>query len=446
MYFIAQNVHTSSGKCANFPIRSILLQRGLEIQVNHQANDLTGSFTKVSKSRRLWMAITLGALSAFGPLSIDMYLPSLPILAKDLHTSTSLAQFSLTACLLGLALGQLVAGSQSDIRGRRIPLLIGLFSYSAASLLCALSPSIWGLILLRFIQGFAGAAGMAISRAIVRDLYSGAEMIKFFSLLMMINGVGPILAPIIGAQLLNVTSWRGVFMVLTLVGIVMLLTVFFTLPETLPHESRSPSGLKNTLGTFNALVRDRVFMGYALPQGLVMAAMFAYISGSPFVLQNIFGASPQMFSVFFATNGLGIIIASQITGRLASRINGTKLFLGGLVIASISGISLLTMILMGTGLVAILIPLFLVVSSVGVVTTAGSALAMENYGRSAGSASALLGLFSFVIGAIVAPLVGVGGGNTAIPMGIVIAVCEVGSILSYTILRSRSSIGGAGLA
>ena len=412
-------------------------RRSTEIQVNNQPNDSTGSFSTVSQSRRLWIAIVLGTLSAFGPLSIDMYLPSLPILTTDLNTSTSLAQFSLTACLLGLAFGQLVAGSQSDIRGRRIPLLIGLVCYTVASLLCALSPSIWGLIILRFIQGFAGAAGMAISRAIVRDLYSGAEMIKFFSLLMMINGVAPIFAPIIGAQLLQVTSWRGVFLVLSLVGIVMLLTVFFTLPETLPSQRRSPAGLKNTLATFHALLRDRVFMGYALPQGLVMAAMFAYISGSPFVLQNIFGASPQMFSLLFAINGVGIIIASQITGRLASRINGTKLFFSGLLLASIGGIALLTMILIGAGLAAILLPLFVVVSSVGVVTTAGSSLAMENYGHSAGSASALLGLFSFIIGALVAPLVGLGGGNTAVPMGIVIAVTEIGAFLSYVILRRR---------
>jgi len=366
-----------------------------------------------------------------------MYLPSLPILAKDLHTSTSLAQFSLTACLLGLAFGQLVAGSQSDIRGRRIPLLIGLLRYTVTSLLCALSPSIWGLILLRFIQGFAGAAGMAISRAIVRDLYSGAEMIKFFALLMMINGVGPIFAPIMGAQLLQFTSWRGVFLVLGLVGIVMLLTVFFTLPETLSLQLRSPAGLKNTLATFRGLVSDRVFMGYALPQGLVMAAMFAYIAGSPFVLQNIFGASPQMFSLFFAINGLGIIIAGQITGRLANRISGTRLFISGLILASIGGISLLTMILLEAGLAAILLSLFIVVSSVGVVSTAGSSLAMENYGHSAGSASALLGLFSFIIGALVAPLVGLGGGNTAVPMGIVIVVTEVGALLCYVILSHR---------
>jgi DHA1 family bicyclomycin/chloramphenicol resistance-like MFS transporter len=380
------------------------------------------------------MGIILGALSAFGPLSIDMYLPSLPMLTNDLHTSASLAQFSLTACLLGLSFGQLVAGSQSDVHGRRIPLLIGLVSYTVSSLFCVISPSIGGLILLRFIQGFAGSAGLAISRAVVRDLYSGSEMTRFFALLMLINGVGPIFAPIIGGQLLQFTSWRGVFLVLSLIGFIMLLLVLFTLPETLPLQRRSQAGLTNTLAIFRALICDRVFMGYALPQGLVMAAMFAYISGSPFVIQNIFGASPQLFSMFFAINGLGIIIAGQITGKLASRIEGTRLFLSGLVLASIGSISLLTMILFRAGLTAILIPLFVVVSSVGIVSTAGSSLAMENYGESAGSASALLGLFSFVIGAIVAPLVGLGGGNTAVPMGIVIAITDVGAILSYWIL------------
>lgn len=406
------------------------------MQVNNQSNDFTATSPTFSQSRRLWMAIVLGALAAFAPLSIDMYLPSLPALAKDLHTNTSLAQLSLTACLLGLSLGQLLAGAQSDVRGRRIPLLVGLVSYALSSLLCAISPSIWGLIFLRFIQGLAGSAGIVISRAIVRDLYSGSEMTKFFALLMLVNGVGPIIAPIIGGQLLHFTTWRGVFIVLSIVGAVMLLAVLFSLPETLPKQLRSQAGIINTLATFRDLVRDRVFMGYALPQGLVVAAMFAYISGSPFVIQNIFGASPQMFSMFFAINGLGIIIAGQITAKLAGRISETRLFVIGLSLAAIGGISLLLMILIGGGLFTILPPLFVVVSSVGIVTTAGSSLAMENYGHAAGSASALLGLLSFVFGAIVAPLVGLGG-NTAIPMGVVIAVAEISSLLSYAILRRR---------
>ncbi|AET68367.1 drug resistance transporter, Bcr/CflA subfamily [Desulfosporosinus orientis DSM 765] len=407
--------------------------------MNIRQSTLTSTKPTNTRSRRLLTGIILGSLSAFGPLSIDMYLPALPILTSDLHTSPSLAQFSLTACLLGLAFGQLVSGSQSDVRGRRIPLLIGLAFYTLSSLVCAMSPSIWGLIAFRFIQGVAGSAGIAISRAVVRDLYSGSDMIKFFALLMLINGIGPIMAPILGGQLLQFTSWRGVFLVLGIVGIVMLLSVFFALPETLPVLHRSQGGLRNTLNTFGKLICDRVFMGYAIPQGLVMAAMFAYISGSPFVIQNIFGASPQMYSVLFAINGIGIILAGQVTSRLASRIAGTKLFLGGLSMAAVGGISLLAVILVGSGLKAILLSLFVVVSSVGIVSTAGSSLAMENYGHSAGSASALLGLFSFVIGALVAPLVGLGGEYTAVPMGIVIAVAEIGAMSCYLILRPRLS-------
>jgi MFS transporter, DHA1 family, multidrug resistance protein len=398
---------------------------------------LSDQSLSVSQSLRLWLAFVLGALAAFGPLSMDMYLPSLPSLAKDFNSNTSLAQLSLTACLLGLSLGQLFAGSQSDIRGRRRPLLIGLIIFSISSLLCALSTSIWTLILLRFIQGLAGAAGIVISRAVVRDLYSGSEMMKFMSLLMLVNGVGPILAPIAGGQLLQITSWRGVFIVLGMVGVIMLLAVQFGLPETLPVQSRSKAGITNTLATFRTLLCDREFMQYALPQGLVVAAMFAYIAGSPFVIQNIYGATPQMFSLFFAVNGLGIIIAGQITGKLAGRVSAIKLFVAGMGIAAVGGISLLIMILVGMGLPGILPSLFLVVSSIGIVGTAGGALAMEKYAKAAGSASALLGLLSFIFGALVAPLVGLGGDNTAVPMGLVIAMCDVLSLVAFVILRPR---------
>ncbi|HEU4964722.1 MAG TPA: Bcr/CflA family multidrug efflux MFS transporter [Bacilli bacterium] len=390
------------------------------------------------RSRRLFMAFLLGSLGAFGPLTIDMYLPSLPAMTADLLTTTSLTQLSLTACLLGLALGQLVVGPLSDSRGRRKPLLIGLVIYSAASFLCAVSSSIWALILLRLLQGMAGAAGLVISRAIVRDLYNGSELTKFFSLLMLINGVAPILAPIVGGQLLRVTTWHGVFIVLGLLGTLMLLAILFGLPETLQDQNRSAGSLKNTLSTFRSLLTDRVFMGYAWSQGLVMAAMFAYISGSPFVIQDIFGASPQMFSLFFAINGVGIIIASQITGRLAGRINEKTLLRTGLLIASLGGLALLLSILLEASLPFVLVPLFFVVSSVGIVATTAFSLAMQNQAKSAGSASALLGLLPFVSGAIVAPLVGIAGSDTAVPMGLVIAVCDVGALLCYLLLtRTR---------
>ncbi|BAU28326.1 DHA1 family bicyclomycin/chloramphenicol resistance-like MFS transporter [Aneurinibacillus soli] len=390
-----------------------------------------------ARSRRLWMAIILGALSAFGPLSLDMYLPALPVLAEDLHTSASLTQLSLTFCLLGLAIGQLLAGPISDVRGRRGPLLIGIAVYAVSSLLCAFAPSIWALIALRFIQGLAGSAGIVISRAMVRDMYSGTELTKFFSLLMLVNGAAPILAPIAGGQLLRMTSWTGVFIVLSIIGIALLLAVYVSVPETLAAPHRSKGGLMNLLSTFRNLLRDRMFMGYALSQGLVMAAMFAYISGSPFVLQNIYGASPQLFSLFFAINGLGIIIATQITGKLAGRISETKLFVSGLWLACLGGTILLSMILIGAGLLAILLPLFVVVSSVGIVTTVGFSLAMQNQQQAAGSASALLGVLSLIFGGLVAPLVGIGGSHTAIPMGMVIAITDIGAIVCYAILIWR---------
>lgn len=407
------------------------------MSTNESERYLTGAKLSFSKSLRYWIVFVLGALAAFGPLSIDMYLPSLPSLTADLHTSTSLAQLSITACLLGIAVGQLFMGPQSDIRGRRIPLLIGLIAYTVTSFLCSVNSSIGGLIALRFIQGMAGSAGIVISRAVVRDLYSGAEMMRFVSLLMLVNGLGPILAPIIGGQLMQLTSWRGVFIVLCLVGVIMLFAVFFGLPETLPIKKRSAGGISNTFLTYRKLISDRGFVMYALPQGLVSAAMFAYISGSPFVIQNIFGASPQTFSFIFAMNSLGIILAGQITGRLAHRIKGVKLFVSGITIAALSGFALLLMIILKVNLPFFLAPLFFVVSCVGVVSTAGSALAMENYGHAAGSASALLGLLSFIFGALVAPLVGLGGSNTAVPMGVIIALCDGGSLFTFIILRQR---------
>lgn len=402
--------------------------------MSYSLAEKTDVLKEKAKSSVLWMAFLLGALASFAPLSIDMYLPALPNIASDLSSSTSLVQLSLTACLLGIALGQLFAGPISDVCGRRGPLLVGLFIYVISSLLCMFATTVWMFVIMRFIQGLAGSAGIVISRAIVRDLYSGPEMTKFFSLLMLVNGVAPILAPILGGQVLEIASWRGVFLVLFALGIAILFAVFFGLRETLPAAHRSKGGLKNTILTFHGLIKNRNFMGYALGQGFVLAGMFAYISGSPFVLQNIFGVSPQMFSLFFGINSVGIIIAGQITGRLAGRIHEKKLLVTGLTLSFVGGIILLIMILFGGGLYSMLLPLFVVVSSVGIVSTSSFSLAMQDQAKSAGSASALIGLLSFVFGGLMAPLVGLGGSYTAIPMGITIAVAETAAVLSYVFL------------
>ncbi len=409
----------------------------MNIDVENIAEIANNTGLSSVRSYRLRMAVILGGLAALGPLSIDMYLPALPGLARDMQTSASIVQLSLTFFLLGLASGQLLAGPLSDIRGRRMPLLAGLIVYSLTSLLCALSPSVWTLIGLRFVQGLAGAAGVVISRAIVRDLYSGTEMTKFVAGLMLVTGAAPVVAPLAGGQLLRFTAWHGVFFVLAVIGLGLTLAVFFGIPETLPVERRSGGGLRKTLSTLRSLAADRVFMGYALSQGFVSAALFAYISGSPFVLQDIYGVSPQVFSLLFAVNSFGIILAGQLTGRLSGIVSETKMFITGIGMSFLGGITLLAAVLGGAGLVFVLPPMFLVVSSMGIVGSAGFSLAMENQRESAGSASGLLGVLSFISGALAAPLAGLGGGRTAVPLGITIAAAGIGAVLCYVFLVRR---------
>ncbi|SMG43656.1 multidrug effflux MFS transporter [Paenibacillus aquistagni] len=405
------------------------------------ATETIATSASISRKQRFGLACVLGSMTAIGPLSIDMYLPSLPILAADLKTTASFAQLTLTAFMLGIALGQLLMGPLSDAHGRRKPLIASLVVYALSSFLCAFIPSIWGLVFLRFVQGVAGAGGIVIARAMVRDLYDGPELTKFFSLLMLINGLAPILAPVAGGQLLKFTTWNGVFVVLGALGILLIAGAVFGLKETLPSSMRASGGVKQTVSTFGLLLKDRVFVGYMLSMGLVSASMFAYISGSPFVLQDIYGVSPQGFSMFFAINGLGLIIATQITGRLAGRYTERSLFTAGLIISLVSCLALLIVVLLHAPLPAVLIPLFIAVSSTGVVNTAGFSLAMGNQKKRAGSASALLGLLPFISGSIVAPLVGIGGGTTAVPMGIVIASCSLLASLFYVTLARLSASG-----
>ncbi|MCY8105155.1 multidrug effflux MFS transporter [Bacillus mojavensis] len=388
---------------------------------------------------RLGMVFILGTLASFGPLSLDMYLPALPQVAADLHTTASLAQLSLTFCLLGLALGQMIVGPLSDMKGRRKPLIISMVLYTLSSLLCAFSPSVAFLIIMRFIQGFTGAAGIVIARATARDMYSGKDLTAFFSLLMLVNGAAPILAPITGGFILQFTDWSTVFIVLAGIGCLIFVAVLTALPESLPPEKRTKGGLRETLTTFRHLLVDRAFMGFAFSQAFIMTGMFAYISGSPFVLQNIYGVSAQMFSMLFAINGAGIIAATQMTGRLAKNVDERKLFISGLLISIIGSAALLLSLTFDLGLFAVCASLFIIVSSVGIVTTTGFTLAMQKQEKGAGSAAALLGLLPFIGGAIAAPLVGVAGEESAWPMALSISGFDVLAILSYVFLVRRNA-------
>jgi DHA1 family bicyclomycin/chloramphenicol resistance-like MFS transporter len=384
---------------------------------------------------RAEMVLLIGALSAFAPLSIDMYLPGLPAIATDLGATPAEVQLTLTACLVGLALGQLVAGPLSDTFGRRRPLLIGLAMYTIASLLCAVAPTVWGLIALRVLQGIGGAAGIVIARAVVRDHFAGSDAARFFALTMLVNGLAPILAPIIGGQLLLITTWQGVFVVLGAIGAVLFVATWFRLRESLPPERRRSGRLADVARTYRGLVTDRGFMSYVLASALAFAAMFGYISASPFIIEDVFGQSPQVFSVFFAVNALGIVVMSQVSGQLVRRVAPARILLTGLVIAAMGGVMLIVAAVAGLGLFGVAVGFFMVVSSYGLVAPNAAALALADQPHQAGSASALLGASQFLVGAAAAPLVSLGGTTSVVPMAAVIGGLTWVALGTYLVLR-----------
>ncbi|MER5543175.1 multidrug effflux MFS transporter [Streptomyces sp. NPDC002589] len=371
----------------------------------------------------LLVTLVLGGLTATPPLAMDMYLPSLPEVTRSLHAPAATVQLTLTACLLGMALGQLVVGPMSDRWGRRRPLLAGLAVYLVATALCALAPNVETLVALRLAQGLAGAAGIVIARAVVRDLYDGVAMARFFSTLMLISGAAPIVAPLIGGQILRVTDWRGVFVVLTVVGTLLAALVWLRLPETLPPADRHAGGAGTALRAMRGLLADLPFTGYMLAGGFAFAALFAYISASPFVIQEIYGASPQTFSLLFGLNSVGLVIAGQVNGKLlVGRVALEKVLACGLAVIVLAASALLLMsagALGGTGLAPVAAALFVLMSAMGITLPNAQSLALMRTRHAAGSASALLGTTSFLVGAVASPLVGVAGEHTAVPMAVV---------------------------
>lgn len=360
---------------------------------------------------------------------MDMYLPALPEVTDALDSPAATIQVTLTACLAGMALGQLVIGPMSDKWGRRRPLLFGMVVYVLATAICALAPTAELLIGFRLLQGLAGSAAVVIARAVVRDLYDGVEMARFFSTLMLISGVAPVVAPLIGGQVLRFSDWRGVFVVLTAVGALLTLVVWRSLGETLPPEQRQTGGVGSALRTMRGLLADRVFAGYTLAGGFAFATLFSYISASPFVVQEIYGASPQAFSLLFGLNSVGLIAAGQVNGKLlVGRVRLDKVLAGGIAVITAASVALLLMaagVFGEVGLVPIAAALFVLMSAMGVVLPNTNALALMRTPHAAGSASALLGTSSFLVGAIASPLVGIAGEGTAVPMAVVQLVCSL---------------------
>jgi DHA1 family bicyclomycin/chloramphenicol resistance-like MFS transporter len=419
----------------------------MNIGVVMTSNDLLSAqaTTGVERSARIQLlhVLILGGLSAIGPLSTDMYLPALPALSRELGASVSQTQLTLSAGILGLSLGQVLAGPSSDALGRRRPLLAGLAVFALASLLCILAPSIAILTILRFTQGIAGAAGIAIGLAIVSDMYAGSVQARVFSLLILVSGLAPIIAPVIGSQLLAFASWRGIFMLLALIGLVLLLAVTLGLKETLPVARRQSGGLAATLRAFRDLLLNRRFVGYAFASGFAFAAAIIYISVSPFILQNIYGISPQRIGVLFGINALGLVIMAQVGGKLVGRVSSQTLLAWGVASLAIGAMALLAIVLSGIGLVGIVPALFVIIASLGLIAPNATTLALSDT-QAAGSAAALLGVVQFSIGAVAAPLVGLGGSASAVPMALAITVFGIAALLTFIFFGRPAAAFGQG--
>lgn len=389
------------------------------------------------KKNKLWLVFILGTISATGPLSIDLYLPALPQMTRDLNAQPSLIQLSLSACLIGLALGQLISGPLSDKYGRKKPLMVGFFIFGLVSLMIAYSHSVYLLILLRFIQGLAGASGQVLSRAIASDMFSGPLLTKFYSMLSAVNGIFPVISPVIGGFMIRYVEWQGVFILLAGVGFVIVLALWLGIKETLPVENRISGSPTKSITQMFKLLKNSRFVRLILATGLVSGGLFSYISASSFVFQNFFHMSVQSFSLLYALNGIGIAIGSVIPGTLAGRFteaNQIKIILTSTFMTSL----LLTFsALFLNNLVLVIVLVFLTVTQFGMLFTLTTSIIMNLSLHNNGGLSAMLGLSQNAIGGLMSPLVGLMGTATYLPMSLSIMACMGLSLLLFATIHNK---------
>lgn len=392
--------------------------------------------------RYVQLVLVLGALSAIGPLTLDMYLPALPQLRADLGATDSQAQLTITGLLVGLGLGQLLIGPLSDAVGRRKPLFVGLTVHGLMSVLCALAPSITLLALTRTMQGVGGAAVAVVSMAIVRDLFSGVKAAQLLSRLMLVIGVAPVLAPSLGSVLLGFTSWRGIFVLIAVAAVLLFVLALVALPETLPTVRRSSVSVRGALRSYGVLFHDRLFVVMVLVSGLSFATLFAYISGVPFLLQELYGLSPQQFGLTFSANAVGLIVMTQVNPLLVRRVSPVTILLVAVTVSTLASAALVATAITGFGgLVGFLVPLWFIVASAGFSFPNAPAIALNRHGEAAGSAAALLGSAQFVLGGLIAPLVGALADGTGVPMaGVLLGTSALGLVLLLTSRRPLSSV------
>lgn len=380
------------------------------------------------------MIVFLGILAAMAPLATDMYLPSLPEIQADFGSSTSVIQMTLTMTMLGMAIGQILAGPISDMEGRKRPLFAGMVIFAAASVVCALVNNIYVFLAARLVQGLAGACGIVIARAIARDVCQGADLTTFYAILMMINGLAPIMAPVIGGQLLLFGSWHLIFVALTAVGIIMAIATMMY-KETLPVSSRIKS-IGDTLRVMPKLLRDRYFMGHCLLQSFIYMSFFCYIGSSSFIFQGIFEVTAQQYSYIFGGIGVGLLIMGTIPAKLAGKVSENRMLFYSIAIQLVSSVLLFGAFMTVNSFPVVLVLLALCIMPLSVLATVSFSMALNRQGNNAGSASALLGFFSMFLGALIMPVAGYFGTDTGVPMSVIMMIgFAVGMYFYWTMVR-----------
>ena len=384
------------------------------------------------------LLVLLGAMTAMAAFSMDMYLPAFPRIAAEFRVGESRVQLTLTACLLGLGLGQLLGGPLSDRWGRRRPAVAGLALYTFASLVCVVSPSAEALAAARLVQGLAAGTSVVVARAVIRDLYSGRAAAAYFSRLVLVFGVAPVVAPSVGGLVLRVSNWRGVFVVLAAIGAAVLLACALALPETLPPVRRQPGGVVSMLRGMRVLAGDRVYVGYVLTFGLMGAGLFSYLGSSSFVIEGLYGAPPQVYGLMIGANAAGFVVAGQLNAVLVHRFAPRRLLAVALTLQVTAALALLVAARFHS-LPAVAVPLLLFLCGLGMALPNATALALDRHPERAGAAAALMGGSNSAGGATAAPLVGLGGSASAAPMAAAMAAVAGGALLVFAALTRRSS-------
>lgn len=392
----------------------------------------------MAKTNRFLLILLLGLLSAIGPFSIDMYLPGFPTIAADLQTTVDRVSYSLSSFFVGICVGQMICGPLLDRFGRKRPLYVGLVLYIIASLGCAVSGTIESLIGFRFLQALGGCVGMVAPRAIVRDLFPVTESAKVFSLLILVIGVSPIIAPTAGSFFVTAFGWHSVFIVLAIVTALLLTAVIFLLPESKAPDPGFSLRPKPIVNSFLYVMKDPQFYTYALTGAVSAAGLFAYLSGSPFVFMQFFGVSEQQYSFIFALIALGLITSSQLNTLLLKKYSSEQIIQATLSVQVMVGLCLAVGTVTGfMGLYSTVFLIFLFLSCQGFSFPNSSALSMAPFSKEAGSASALMGALQMGIGAVASAMVGFFANNTALPMAGVMAGCAIIALIILSFGRKQ---------